>query len=86
MSFDWVSDGVGDAIEDKVLLVKKGAHLKIKGKREVLNLKSSIDYSDASVSSRWRKWKAQVLERWVFLVGFGFKGFGCCGFVWVSFL
>jgi hypothetical protein len=52
MSFDWVSDGVGDAIEDKVLLVKKGAHLKIKGKREVLNLKSSIDYSDASVSSR----------------------------------
>jgi hypothetical protein len=35
--------------------------VKIKGRREVLNLKGSINYGDASVSSRSRKGKAQVL-------------------------
>jgi hypothetical protein len=57
MPLDWVSDGVGDedssfaildAIEEDFHRVKKGARLKIKGRREVLNLESSIDYSDAS--------------------------------------
>jgi hypothetical protein len=32
--------------------------VKIKGRREVLNLKSSINYSDASMPSRSRKGKA----------------------------
>jgi hypothetical protein len=58
MSLDWVSDGVGDANEEELHRVKKGVRLKIKGKREVLNLKSSIDYGDASVSFRRRKGKA----------------------------
>jgi hypothetical protein len=59
MSLDWV----GDAVEEEVLRFKKGARLKIKGKREVLNLESFIDYGDANMSSRQRKGKAQVLER-----------------------
>jgi hypothetical protein len=66
MSLDWVSYGVGDeevAIEEDFHQVKKGVRLKIKGKRDVLNLKSSIDYGDVSVPSRRRKGKAQVLVR-----------------------
>jgi hypothetical protein len=35
MSLNWVSDGVGDAIEEELHLVKKVARLKIKGKRGV---------------------------------------------------
>jgi hypothetical protein len=63
LSLDWMSDGVGDedpsfvildAIEEDFHRGKKGS-LKIKGKRDVLNLKSSIEYSDASVPSRRRK-------------------------------
>jgi hypothetical protein len=49
------------AIEEDFHRVKKGKRLKIKGRREVLNLKGSINYGDASVSSRSRKGKAQVL-------------------------
>jgi hypothetical protein len=41
--------------------VIKGKRLKIKGRREMLNLKSSINYGDASVPFRSRKGKAQVL-------------------------
>jgi hypothetical protein len=41
--------------------LKRVCVFKIKGRREVLNLKSSIDYGDASVPSRRRKGKAQVL-------------------------
>jgi hypothetical protein len=60
---DWVSGGVEDedlsfvidAIEQDFHQVKNGAHLKIKGRIEVLNLKSSIDYGDANVPSRRRK-------------------------------
>jgi hypothetical protein len=52
-----------DAIEEDFHRVKKGAHLKIKGRRDVLNLKSSIDHGYASLPSRRRKGKAQVLER-----------------------
>jgi hypothetical protein len=50
MPLDWVSVGVEDqdlsftildAIEEDFHQVKKGAHLKIKGRREVLNLKKA---------------------------------------------
>jgi hypothetical protein len=65
-----VSDGVEDkdtsfasldAIEEDFYRVNKGKHLKIKGRRELQNLKSFINYSNASVPSRSRKGKAQVL-------------------------
>jgi hypothetical protein len=64
MPLDWVLDGVGDenlsfvildAIEEDFHRVKKVARFKTKGRRKVLNLKSSINYSDASVPSRQRK-------------------------------
>jgi hypothetical protein len=67
---DWAPDDVEDedrsfaildAIEEDFILVKKGARLKIKGRRDVLNLESSIDYGDASMPSRRRKGKALVL-------------------------
>jgi hypothetical protein len=38
-----------------------GKRYKIKGRRELQNLKSSINYDGASVSSRSRRGKAQVL-------------------------
>jgi hypothetical protein len=50
-----------DAIEEDFHRVNKGKHLKIKGRREMQNLKSSINYGDASVLSRSRKGKTQVL-------------------------
>jgi hypothetical protein len=37
MSLDWVSDGIGGAIEEELHLVKKDASMKIKGNREVQN-------------------------------------------------
>jgi hypothetical protein len=50
-----------DAIEEDLLRFVKLAHPKHIGMREVLNLSSSINYSDASVSS-WRgKGKAHVM-------------------------
>jgi hypothetical protein len=61
IALDWMSDGVEDenlsvaildAIEEDFHQVKKGVRLKIKGRREVLNLKSSINYGGASVPSR----------------------------------
>jgi hypothetical protein len=70
MPLDWVSDGVEDedpsfsildAIEEDFHRVKKSVRLKIKGRREVLNLKSSINYDDTNVPSRRRKGKPQVL-------------------------
>jgi hypothetical protein len=70
MPLDCVSDSVEnedpsfailDAIEEDFYRVKKVARFKIKGRRDVLNLKSSINYGDASVPSRGRKRKAQVL-------------------------
>jgi len=63
MPLNWVSDGVEDkdpsfpildVIEEDFHRVKKVARLKIKGRREVLNLKSSINYGNASVPSRLR--------------------------------
>jgi hypothetical protein len=70
MPLDWASDGVEDedpsfeildAIKEDFHRVKNCTRLKIKGRREVLNLESSINYGDASVPSRRRKVKAQVL-------------------------
>jgi len=61
---NWVSDGVKDedlffaildAIEEDFHRVKMVAHLKIKGRREVLNLKSSTNYGNVSMPSRRRK-------------------------------
>jgi len=50
-----------DAIEEDFHRVKKGMCLKIKGRRGVLNLESSINYGDATMPSRRRKGKALVL-------------------------
>jgi hypothetical protein len=70
LPLDWVLDGVEDedtsfalldAIEEDFHWVNKGKRPKFKGRREVLNLKSSINYGDASVLSRSRKGNAQVL-------------------------
>jgi hypothetical protein len=64
MPLDWVLDGVKDedpsfaildAIEEDFHRVNKGTRLKIRGRREVLNLKCFINYGDASVLSRRRK-------------------------------
>jgi hypothetical protein len=70
MTLDWVSDGVEDentsfalldAIEEDFHQVYKGKRLKIKRRRELQNLKSSINYGDVSVPSRSGKGKAQIL-------------------------
>jgi len=50
-----------DAIEEDLLRIVKLAHRNNKGRREVLNLNSSINYGDASVSSRQGKGKAHML-------------------------
>jgi len=64
MPLDWMSDGaededpsfaILDAIEEDFHRVKMVAHLKIKGRREVLNLKSSTNYGNVSMPSRRRK-------------------------------
>jgi hypothetical protein len=69
MSLDWVLDGdegedpslaILDAIEDFLWEVKV-ARLKIKGWRELRNLKNSINYGDANASSRRGKGKTHVL-------------------------
>jgi hypothetical protein len=49
-----------DAFEEDFLREVKVACLKSKGKREILNLVSSINYDDASVSTRHRIRKAHV--------------------------
>jgi hypothetical protein len=49
-----------DAFEEDFLREVKVARLKSKGKREILNLVSSINYDDASVSTRHRIRKAHV--------------------------
>jgi hypothetical protein len=50
-----------DAIEEDVLWEVKVARLKTKGWRELLNLKSSINYNDVSASSRREKGKTHML-------------------------
>jgi hypothetical protein len=61
-------------------LGSKVAHPKTKGKRELLNLKSSINYGDESTSSRRWKDKAHVISGLVLHVGFGLRALGPCGF------
>ena len=51
-----------DAIEEDFHLEVKVAHPKTKGRRELLNLESSINYGDASASSQRRKDKSHVLK------------------------
>jgi hypothetical protein len=56
-----VSGDFTDVIEEDLLrIVKLGRH-KIKGRRELLNLNNSINYGDASLSSRRGKGKAHML-------------------------
>jgi hypothetical protein len=47
-----------DAIEDEFYREKMIARQRTKGRRELLNLKSSINYGDASTPSR--HWKCKV--------------------------
>jgi hypothetical protein len=67
---EWESDGAEyedsalallDAIEEDFHRDSMGKRYKIKGRRELQNLKSSINYDGASVRSRSRRGKAQVL-------------------------
>jgi hypothetical protein len=66
LPLDWSSDGVQgeeslailDAMEDEFHRDKMIARQKTKGKRELLNLKSSINYGIASAPSRREKGKA----------------------------
>jgi hypothetical protein len=67
---DWEMDGVEDvdpslaileAIEEDFHWGVKAARPKIKGRREVLNLVSSINYGYASTCSRQRKGKTHML-------------------------
>jgi len=66
----WESDGAEnedsalallDAIEEDFHQGSMGKRYKFKGRRELQNLKSSINYDVASVQSRSRRGKAQVL-------------------------
>jgi U3 small nucleolar ribonucleoprotein component len=50
-----------DAFEEDFLRKVKVARLKTKGRREILNLVSSINYGDASASSWHRKGNAHML-------------------------
>jgi len=63
LPLDWALDGafeeealaIRDVMEEEFLREKMLACQKSKGKRELLNLQSSIDYGDGLVSSRRRK-------------------------------
>jgi hypothetical protein len=52
---------ISEAIEEDFQRRVKAKRPKTKGKREVLNLVSSINYSDSSTSSRRRKGKAHLV-------------------------
>jgi hypothetical protein len=66
---DWALEGafgeealaIRDAMEEEFQLEKMIARQKSEGKRELLNLHSSINYGDAKVYSRRRKGKAHLL-------------------------
>jgi hypothetical protein len=63
---DSVEDGdlslaILDAFEEDFLLEVKVVRLKTKGRMEILNLVSSINYGDARASTRHRKGKAHML-------------------------
>jgi hypothetical protein len=65
LPLDWVLDGdygeeamaIRDAMEEEFQMI---ARQNFKGKRELLNLHSSINYSDAKDPSRRRKGKAHM--------------------------
>jgi len=69
LPLDWALDGsfeeealvIRDAMEEDFLREKMITRQKSKGKRELLNLQSSINYGDASVSFRRSKGKARML-------------------------
>jgi hypothetical protein len=56
-----VSGDFTDVIEEDLLRIVKLGRPKIKGRRELLNLNNSINYGDASLSSRRGKGKAHIL-------------------------
>jgi hypothetical protein len=58
--YDEESLAILDALEEEIHRDKMIAHQKTKGKRELLNLKSSINYGDASTFSRCWKGKAHM--------------------------
>jgi hypothetical protein len=66
LQLDWAMDGdfgeeamaIQDAMEDEFQLIVRQ---KSKGKSELLNLHSSINYGDAKYPSRRRKGKAHIL-------------------------
>jgi len=68
IGMDWASDGafgeeamaIWDAMEEDFQGDKMIARQKSKGKRELLNLHSSINYNDAKDSFRRRKGKAHM--------------------------
>lgn len=70
MALNWEVDSVEkedpsfailDAFEEDFLWEVKVAHPKTKGRKEILNLVTSINYGDASASTRHMKGKARVL-------------------------
>jgi hypothetical protein len=70
LALDWELDSNKDmdpplaileAIEEDFQRGVKAACPKSKGRKEVLNLVSSIDYGDSSASSRHRKGKAHMV-------------------------
>jgi hypothetical protein len=69
LPLDWVMDGVfgeeviaiRDAVEEEFQRDLMIARHKPKGKRELLNLHSSINYSDGKYPSRRRKGKAHLM-------------------------
>jgi hypothetical protein len=69
MALDWEVDtaenedpsfAILDAFEEDFLLDVKVALSKHRGRREILNLVSSINYGDASASTQHRKGKVHV--------------------------
>ena len=69
LPLDWALEGafgeealaIRDAMEEDFQREKMIARQKSKGKRELLNLHSSINYGDAKVPSRSRKGKAHMM-------------------------
>jgi hypothetical protein len=68
MPLDWEMDGVRvieplailDAFPEEFYRDQMLAHQKTKGKRELLNLKSSVNYGDVSAPFKCRKRKAHM--------------------------
>jgi hypothetical protein len=96
---DWALDGsfeeealaIRDTMEEDFLPEKMIARQKSKGKRELLNLQSSINYGDASISSRHSKVKERPAccrvvcfgGLWVFSRVCGFFSRVWLGSLWV---